>query len=413
MLSSIFRIVGTRSFKPLKFTNEIADVDTSMDELGLYIHIPFCKSLCTFCPYNKIKYDKKLSLKYKEALLKEIKLVSKDYKDKSINSVYFGGGTPALMVDSLDDILKELKNNFKIQNNIGIELHPRDINKELMYRLKDIGFDMVSIGIQSFDKNNLSTLGREYINGEEKVLLAKNAGFNVIDVDLIFGIKNQTTQSLKKDFEAAFNNGATQISTYPFIDFSYANNKHKPLNKKQKKELLLVLEEMSNKLNLKRTSVWTFGKKDVSKYSSITRDSYLGFGPSAATLTNSYFKINTFSVNEYIKSIDSNISASSLNMKFTKRTRGLYWLFWNAYTLKLNKSTFKKLFNDDLDKMFKVELYIGRLLGMLKVTNDGYELTRRGSYVYHILEQHYTHQYIDKTWRICGEEAWPKEIRLY
>ncbi|KZL90515.1 radical SAM protein [Clostridium magnum] len=133
------------------------------------------------------------------------------------------------MLEELSDILTALKSNFNIESNIGIELHPRDIKEETLLKLKNIGFDMVSIGIQSFEEKCLRILGREYINGAEKVKMAAAAGFTTIDVDLIFGIEEQTKEDLKSDFITAFNSGATQVSTYPFIDFSYANNKSKPL----------------------------------------------------------------------------------------------------------------------------------------------------------------------------------------
>ncbi|MPQ43175.1 radical SAM protein [Clostridium tarantellae] len=414
MISNFLRVVLARSFQPIKFTQVGAkDIDTEVEEIGLYIHIPFCKTLCSFCPYNKVVYNKALAEKYYYALLKEIDLIGNYYKGKKVISLYFGGGTPALMIEYMEGILSKVREFFYIKESIAIELHPKDINSELMNKLRFIGFDMVSIGIQSFGEKELNTLGREYINGEEKVKFAKEAGFRVIDVDLIFGIKGQSEERLTRDFEKAFKSGATQVSTYPFIDFSYANNKHKPLKTKEKKKLLNVLENISSEMNLERTAVWTFGKKGVEKYSSITRDTYIGFGPSAATLTNSSFKINTFSVEEYINCLNKDQNPKMLTMNFSKRIRGLYWLFWNAYTLKLNNEIYTQLFNSDLEKDFYVELKISRMLGLISKNSKEYELTSRGTYLYHILEQHYTHQYIDKTWNVCRKEPWVKEIQLY
>ncbi len=415
MITNLLRLLFTRSLKPFIFTNENKyEFTTDVPELGIYVHIPFCNTLCPFCPYNKVKYDKALASSYKDALIKEIQMVGTLNKKKSkITSVYFGGGSPALMLEHLPDILTILRNNFHIKSNLGIELHPRDINTETLIKLKNIGFNMVSIGIQSFEEKYLNILGREYINGAEKVKMAAAAGFTTIDVDLMFGIEGQTKENLKNDFITAFNSGATQVSTYPFIDFSYANNKSKPLGKKQKKELLTYLETISEKLQCIRTSVWTFGKKDTSKYSSITRDNFIGFGPSATTLLKDFFKVNTFSVVEYIKYINSEKIPTSLTLSFTKRTRALYWLFWNSYTLKINNENFKKLFNTELDYIFKFELKLGIFMRLIRKTKEGYELTEKGTYKYHLVEQAYTHQYIDKTWRIARKEAWPDKIKLY
>ncbi|WP_242951256.1 hypothetical protein [Clostridium kluyveri] len=211
----------------------------------------------------------------------------------------------------------------------------------------------------------------------------------------------------------AFNSGATQVSTYPFIDFSYANNQSKPLGKKHKKELFKYLETISKELQCTRTAVWTFGKKDIPKYSSITRDNFIGFGSSATTILRDFFKINTFSVTEYIRCINNNKIPTSLTLNFTKRTRALYWLFWNCYTLKIHNGHFKRLFNTELEHTFKLELWLGILLGLISKTKEGYELTKKGAYTYHLVEQAYTHHYIDKTWRILKQEAWPDEIKLY
>lgn len=415
MITDLLRLLFTRSFKPFIFTNENNyELNLDVPELGIYVHIPFCKTLCPFCPYNKVKYDKALAASYKDALIKEINMVGTlNKKAKKITSVYFGGGSPALMVEELSDIMTALRNNFNITSSIGIELHPSDLNKETLQNLKSIGFDMVSIGIQSFQEKCLTVLGREYISGSEKVKMAADAGFNTIDVDLIFGIEGQTKENLENDFITAFKSGATQVSTYPFIDFSYANNKSKPLGKKDKKKLLEYLETVSEKLQCTRTAVWTFGKKDVPKYSSVTRDNFIGFGPSATTLLKDLFKVNTFSVEEYIKCINNKNIPTALTLNFTKRTRSLYWLFWNSYTLKINNDNFKKLFNNDLEDTFKFELRIGILLGLICKTEEGYKLTKKGTYRYHLVEQAYTHQYIDKTWRIARQEAWPDKIKLY
>ncbi|WP_186429566.1 radical SAM protein [Clostridium sp. BSD9I1] len=415
MITNFLRLLFTKSFKPFVFTNENNyELNMNVPELGIYVHIPFCTTICAFCPYNKIKYDKTLAAAYKDALIKEINIVgSLNKKKNKITSVYFGGGSPALMLEELADILRTLRSNFDINCNIGLELHPRDINEEDLLKLKNIGFDMVSIGIQSFDEESLKTLGRDYINGAEKVRMAASIGFKTIDVDLIFGIEGQCEESLKRDFKTAFEAGATQVSTYPFIDFSYANNKSKPLGKKEKKKLLQYLEKVSEELQCKRTAVWTFGKKDVPKYSSITRDNFIGFGPSATTLLRDFFKINTFSVEEYIKRVNSKKMPTALTMKFNERTRALYWLFWNSYTLSIDNESFKKLFKKDLEQIFKLELTLGRIMGLLTKTEEGYELTEKGTYKYHLVEQAYTHQYIDKTWRIARQEAWPDKIELY
>ncbi len=147
-MTSILKLILTRRLNPFVFYDK-KDVELrySSDEVGLYIHIPFCKSLCSFCPYFKVLYEKDLSEKFVKALIKEIKMVSKKYP-KKINSVYFGGGTPALLIGDLSSIVAEIKNSFNVEDNFAIELHPDNLEDKVLESLKEIGFNMISIGVQ-------------------------------------------------------------------------------------------------------------------------------------------------------------------------------------------------------------------------------------------------------------------------
>lgn len=149
LLTSVLQTILTRSVKPFIFTNQFSEsleFETESN-LGLYVHIPFCRTICSFCPYCKVTYDQTLSIKYKEALLKEISLVCVSMKEKKqVTSLYFGGGTPALMIGDLDNIIKTLKEYFIIMDGIGIELHPDDVCEGNLKKLKNAGVTMVSLG---------------------------------------------------------------------------------------------------------------------------------------------------------------------------------------------------------------------------------------------------------------------------
>jgi len=415
MITNILRIFLTRSIKPFVLRSGQEGVP-GLDEknLGLYIHIPFCKKICSFCPYYKVLYNKDLMEKYIAGLLKEIKLVAALNENRAkITSVYFGGGSPALAINFLPEIMGRIRESFNISGNIGIELHPRDIDKDLIKNLKSIGFDMVSIGVQSFQEKCLHTLGRDNIDNIKKMRIAAEGGFEVMDIDLIFGIPGQIAEDIVRDFEIAANNGATQISAYPFIEFSYSDLKSGPAGRNIQKKMLEDLIDISQRKDFKRTSVWTFSKKGHGIYSSVTRDTYIGFGPGAASLTKNIFKINTFSVEEYIKCLSGGKLSTALTLKFNKRRRSLYWLFWSAYSLHLNRHSFRDLFNEELDSFFGFEIFIGKKLKLIREEEGGYEVTFRGAQLYHLIEQVYTHQYIDKTWKIALDDPWPEKIILY
>lgn len=414
MLTSLLRIILTRSIKPFVFSaNNKKLLDYSdLDNLGLYVHIPFCEDICSFCPYCKVKYNEKLKNRYKVALLEEIELVCKGNNKKKVNSLYFGGGTPALMIDEMKQIIDKLSKYFIIEGGIGVELHPRDIRPEILTKLKDAGVTMVSVGIQSFDKHCLDKIGRKYADYKSKLKLVNEFKFDVIDVDLIFGIPGQNARILKKDMSTAFELGATQVSTYPFIDFTYANNEYKPLSEKHKRRMLNSLNHIGKSLGVERTSVWTFAKKGSDKYSSVTRESFLGFGVSATSLLKKSFKINTFSINGYIDRIKKGKLPTSLTINFTPRQRAVYFMFWSAYSLRISKKRFRYIVGEDINKMYGLELWLCTKLGLLTYDGENYYLSDKSAYLYHYVEQRYTTAYIDKMWNISRKQAFPKKIVL-
>lgn len=348
-----------------------------------------------------------------QALLNEIALVGKSLKTKrTTTSLYFGGGTPALLTDDLKSIIGKLKEYFIITKGIGIELHPDDITEENLKKLKNAGISMVSLGIQSFDQNCLSKLGRKRRDFTQKLELVRQAGFDVVDVDLIFAIPGQTDKTLVEDVDTAFRYGATQVSTYPFIDFTFADNQYKPLPERNKKQMLQSLAAHCRNTGKERTSVWTFANPGTEKYSSITRDNFLGFGVSAATLLQDSFKINTFSIEAYIERIESEKLPTSLTLDFTKRQRGVYFLFWNAYSMNISPDQFEVIVGVPLRKMFGFELLVLEKMGLIYREKGQYRLTDKAAYYYHYIEQAYTTAYIDKMWNISRKVPFPEEIVL-
>ena len=414
LFTSLLRICLTRSLKPFMFTNSPIALDfKAVGSLGLYVHIPFCKSICSFCPYCKVVYDKQLALTYTTALFKEITLVAGELNGKKeVTSLYFGGGSPALMIDDIRDIIDHINNYFVIQNGIGIELHPNDVSVSNLQKLRDAGVTMISIGIQSFNSNCLAALGREqpdYVTILEAINKVK---FDVVDMDLILGIHGQNPDILEEDIKTAFENGATQVSTYPFIDFVFANNNYKPSPEKDKKKMLARINRFANQNGYLRTSIWTFAKPQTEKYSSITRDNFLGFGVSATTLLQNQFKINTFSIKDYAEKLDQNKLPTSLTLQFTPRQRMAYYLFWSAYSMQIDIHSFEKYFNKSLKCKYGTELLIGTLLGYVRRRENKYFLTDLGAYRFHSIEQTFTTAYIEKMWNISRQTAFPKKIVL-
>ena len=329
---------------------------------------------------------------------------------RPVTSVYFGGGTPALLLDHLPRIRAAVDEAFDVGGPCGIELHPEDGRAETVARLREAGFDMASLGMQSFQPRCLERLGRRPADLSDRIGMVRDAGFGVVDVDLIFGLPDQTEAGIQSDFRTAVQCGATQISTYPFISFSWTRNSHRPPGRAAKRALLEAVLEVSGQLGFERTSVWTFARKGTGRYSSVTRDSYLGFGPGAASLLGSSFSVNVFSVTEYAKALENGASATALTARLSPRERALFWLFWNAYNLRIDRMTYRDLFGNPIEEAFGAELRLARRAGIVVREDDSYRLTRRGAYLFHLVEQQYTDQYIDKVWRLSQESAWPRKL---
>ena len=415
IITNLTRAWLTRSTKPFVFKNEY---DRELpyfdcDNLGLYIHIPFCQSICNFCPYCKTKYEKTLCDRYIDALIKEIHLVGETQSQKkTVTSLYFGGGTPALAADRIKEIIDTGDKYFKITEGIGIELHPGNVTEPVLQKIKSSGITKISIGIQSFQEKYQTVLGRKPINVDRMFTALSNVHFETVSMDFIFALPGQTFEDLKSDIDTAFSIGANNVAIYPFIDFTFTKSNVKSLPKKEKRKLLDEITGYCLDKGYKRNSIWTFSNADNAKYSSMTRDNFLGFGCSATTLLKDQFKINTFSVEEYCNRIESHTLPTSLTIRFTTRQRMIYYLFWTAYSTQVNEKDFEKFFGIPLKKAYGFEITIAKLLGFITEENGICQMTLKGAFYYHYYENFYTLSYIDKMWGIMRQEAFPEKIEL-
>lgn len=415
LTTTITRTWLTRSFKPFSFQNEYDDFlpFEECENLGLYVHIPFCKSICTFCPYCKTVYQKEQCDRYIDALIKEIHKVGGQYeRKKKTTSLYFGGGTPALIADRVGEIIAAINAHFVITEGIGVELHPDNVNVETLQKLKAAGITKISIGIQSFLEKYETLLGRKQVDALQLKEVLAAVEFETVSMDFIFALSHQTYEDLKTDVDAAFMSGANHVAIYPFIDFSFTKSNVKSMSRKQKKELLDRITTYFHQKGYHRSSIWTFSNKKEAQYSSMTRDNFLGFGCSATSLLKKQFKINTFSVDEYCKRMDSDELPTSLTIRFTERQRMVYYLFWTLYSMCLDEKKFEQFFSIPLWKKYGFEFWLAQKLGLLTKENGIYSMTMKGAFYYHYYEQFYTLSYIDKMWGIMRKEAFPERIEL-
>ena len=185
---------------------------------GLYLHIPFCKSKCVYCGFYSTVNQKDVE-HYVDVLEKEMVLQKDEVKGDTIRTVYFGGGTPSLLHPAqLQRILDSIHQYFTIDPNaeITIEANPEQLTSEYCYNLKTLGFNRISIGIQSFHDDILQFLGRKHTAKEalQAVDNAHDAGFDNISIDLIYGVNERDNTQWKKELETAFALPICHFSAY-------------------------------------------------------------------------------------------------------------------------------------------------------------------------------------------------------
>ena len=419
ILTDLTRMWLTRSVKKFTFKSEYDSELAYMDceRLGLYVHIPFCQKICNFCPYCKTVYEEKICESYVQALLEEIRLVGeqaikKTGRKKETTSLYFGGGTPALVATRLKEIVDTLREYFVITEGIGVELHPDNVTVETLRTLKEAGVTKLSIGIQSFQEKYQTLLGRKAVDVGKMAEALREVPFETVSMDFIFALPTQTFEDIQADIDTAFANGANHIAVYPFIDFTFTNSKVPVMKKREKRRLLDALTKYCLEKGYKRDSIWTFSSNQKAKYSSMTRDNFLGFGCSATTLLRDQFKINTFSVAEYCNRIHEGKLPTSLTLRFTQRQRMVYYLFWTAYSTRVSEADFKAFFGVSLQKKYGFELFLAKFLGFVTKKDGVYTMTLKGAFYYHHYENFYTLAYIDKMWGIMRKEAFPEKIEF-
>ena len=203
-----------------------------MKKIGIYIHIPFCKSKCKYCDFisyancNDIEEYIKCLIYEIDNYEEKIKFINKDnsinLKEISVNTIYFGGGTPSYIDEKyIEKILSKIKEKFIIEKDceVTIEINPGTINETKIKKYNEIGINRISIGLQSANNKLLNLIGRIHTYEEflDTYNLCKKIGFTNINVDLMLALPNQTEDDLKDSLIKVINLNPTHISLYSLI----------------------------------------------------------------------------------------------------------------------------------------------------------------------------------------------------
>lgn len=343
---------------------------------SIYIHIPYCKQACHYCNFY---FSTKLKTKsqFLNALRNEIILKQKDIKDR-INSIYIGGGTPSVLSFlELEKIITFIKNNFNINNDveITIEINPDDIKNGQLDDYKKIGFNRLSIGVQSFNDKDLKLMNRRH-NASQAILLLEDVSkkFKNFSIDLIYGIPGSNFDIWKKNIQTALSFNPSHISAYALtieektVFFNWIKNKK--LNKLNEKIIYDQFEYLIEKLEksgFEHYEISNFAKNK--KYSVCNKsywngDKYFGFGPSAHSFDGKLRSWNKASIHQYITSINE----GKLSYKSEKLTKIDRYNEHIMFGLRTNKGISKKNILDNFGLDFFKE-FIGKVNKHLNLNN--------------------------------------------
>lgn len=394
----------------------------NLQRVGLYLHVPFCKNLCPFCPYNRVEYDDRLYELYERAVLEEVELYAPYLANCEFVSLYIGGGTPTVNLDGLIRILEHLKKNFDLACDICIELHPANMDSDCLAALKESGVTMVSIGVESTSDRILKNIGRNH-DGQTALNSLRRAvetGFTSVNADLMFALPGQNLNDWAEDIAAVIAAGADQISTYPLFSFPYSDlgqsqkiRQVKRADSRTIRAMLEITDLRATEAGFERCAVWSWLKPAKKKFSSITRHHYIGLGPSAASMTGTNFYVNTFDVESYASTLPGE-RPIALSMEVDRRLEMAYWLYWRVYELQVNQRDFQDLFGDEtsLNQAFAKVIRPCERVGMMQRENGGYKVTDTGAYWIHRLQNEYSLNYINRLWGSCRHNPWPSEVQL-
>lgn len=389
---------------------------------GLYLHVPFCKILCPFCPYNRVEYEESLFEAYAKAVKQEIELYAPHLQGQRFSTLYIGGGTPTVNWPGLVSILDHLREQLGSMPAICIELHPANMDDDCLRALKDAGVTMLSIGVEATTDLMLKRIRRSHDSRTalDAVERALRIGFDSVNVDLMFALPGQSVEDWQADVKTIVNLGVDQLSTYPMFSFSYSEQGREQhlLDVARPphgvvKGMLDFTHTHCEAHGLERCTVWSWLRQDKPKFSSTTRHHYVGFGPSAASMTGSDFYVNTFDVKAYAKALPTRRPVTA-SMPIDRRLAMAYWLYWRIYELKIRASGFRTTFGRTASLESEFGLLLRPLIWarLLERTDDGYQVTRSGAYWIHRLQNEYSLNYINRLWGTCRKTPWPVEVSL-
>lgn len=371
-----------------------AVLSSFLGSAGAYVHVPFCRSICPFCPYNRVLYQPALVERYFAALRQEADRYVADLRTP-FDSLYIGGGTPTLCLDELAPIVAALP----VAGERAMETLPTHATPERLDKMQAMGITYVSLGIQSFDDGMLRHLRRPTTPEDNRRALENVAGrFACVDADLIFDVSFADPELFLSDFETCLEAGVDQVSTYPLMRFGYTPFGKGRHDRQTEHAVLARAEEIAARHGYERRSVWTFNRRTAPNYTSITRSFYLGMGAGAASYTGRRFLVNHFSLERYIAKIDAGELPIARDIALPPAVASAYAAFWQAYTGEIDVDKLAACFGHLPAIWWRTVFQILEACHWFQREDGVYLMTPSGRDHYHDLERWVTYHFIEPLW---------------
>jgi len=362
---------------------------------GLYVHIPFCIRKCEYCDFYSITQFDQVD-EFVLALQKEMELAAPALKEKLFTTVFFGGGTPSLLsTQQLSDIWQTMNRCFQIKPDaqITIEANPGDLGYDKLAFLRDLGFNRLSMGVQSFVEAELKFLGRIHSvsDVEENITYARKAGFDSLNIDLMTSFPGITPDSFQHSLNKALSFNTEHLSCYTLIfepgTILYKRMKKgevSPLANEEEASYYEMARETLEAHGYRQYEISNFAREEayVCRHNLLywQHEPYFGFGPSAHSFDGVNRYSNKRSVMAYIKDIAAGRFSRDLDEKLSEKELMFETIFLG---LRLRSGIYLKRFEERFGRRLedvypkplaklKAQGLIEQKDGCLRLTTDGW-----------------------------------------
>ncbi len=381
----------------MKTDSNILNLST-LGDMGLYVHIPFCKQKCMYCDFPAYQNLQDYYETYIYALVQEIDLWISEHpesKERPIDTIYFGGGTPTeLSIQQIKMILDKIKSTFTITDDchMTIESNPGEVDLRYLTKLVQLGFNRISFGVQTFDDKALTMLHRSH-NGEkakEAVYDAKEAGFADINIDLIYGLPRQSLDDIKRNLTIVEELPINHISTYglqvevgTYLYHLVQKNLISIPSESIDEDMYDTMMEGLKELGFERYEISNFSKDNSYSRHNIKYwhyVDYLGFGAGAHSFYNGVRRSNNRNVMPYIQSVDRYVMPTIDTETITLERAQEDFCFLALRTKwGLDEQKFEDTFGVSVYDLFGTTLEDLVSKGLLEYQNGSYHLTAKGA----------------------------------